>query len=418
MRTGPGTRLYAPFALAALVACDPVTEPRGPEPALPSLSAAASEIDGYVATVLPSFDRESEAFVVVDDGTVFGWITDSQGSERAARWAVGEHGSPSDPVLLGALPEPWDGASQAVRGTNTRGDVVVGTAGYDRTGPTVGWVWANGNMTLLDLPESAQLALAWGVGETGIITGRVRYVSDGQTVDYAAVWLPPYDSEVVLLPRLDGYPIQEARGITSMGVISGLVRSATDGFVQWQIDEDGRVLSGPTKLAVGDGFLLRNIGELDAVGHFAFEVASLIRLDAPQRIDLGMLDGHTFSAAHRATERAPDGSLRIAGYSEPVRAASADGRAVLWSVGATGAVTGPADLGLPPAMSVRHQRSNRFVDAGFVGARAYWVNAQGWVAGWSLREDGTGFATLWRPGQDEVGDENCERRHPRTGECR
>jgi hypothetical protein len=53
--------------------------------------------------------------------------------------------------------------------------------------------------------------------------------------------------------------------------------------------------------------------DLDLVGFFNFEVALVFRLDEGRRIDLGMLDGHTFSAAHDATERASDGTIRIAG---------------------------------------------------------------------------------------------------------
>jgi hypothetical protein len=400
-----------PVLLLGLTSCDYATEPGSPGTGALRQSVEAAAHDSYTATLLPSAGRVSEAFIVVGDGLVFGMITGDDNTSQAVRWALDASGSASEPVLLGGLPEPWQGASQTVRGSNASGDAAVGHAQVDGGGPVVPWVWADGAMTALPLPGGAISGFANDINETGVILGRIVASKVDYSDDHAAVWTPPYDEEPLLLPRWEDHPIQIAVGITSGGVISGLVRSASDALVQWQIDATGNVLAGPTKVA--DDFVLRNAARnLDLVGHFKFEVASVFRLDEGRRIDLGMLDGHTFSAAHSATERASDGSIHIAGYSEPIRARAAGARAVWWAVAAGGGVAGPFDLGLPAPWLVSN-RPPRSLD--FVAANAYSIDSQGRMVGWSLREDGRKFATLWRPeqeGGDEGGKDDCDP-HPR-----
>jgi hypothetical protein len=269
-------------------------------------------------------------------------------------------------------------------------------------------------MIVLSTPEGATRAYAHAISDAGVVVGRVVASKDDYSDDHAAVWFPPYDAEPLLLPRWENHPVQIAMGITSAGVISGLVRTTTDALVQWQIDENGAVLSGPTKLA--DGFLLRNAArDLDLVGHFQFEVASVFRVDGNYRIDLGTLDDHAFSAAHAATDREQGRAIQIAGYSEATRTFSSGSRAVLWNVDAADMVAGPFDLGMPAALRERKGPPRQFES---IAARAYSINNKSWVVGWSLRGDGRGFATLWQPSQgDEGGDDDCNP-HPRTGVCR
>jgi hypothetical protein len=64
-------------------------------------------------------------------------------------------------------------------------------------------------------------------------------------------------------------------------------------------------------------------------------------------------------------------------------AAPGEYRPVLWLVDASGAVTGPVDLGLP---------------AGYDGAEPDFVNAHGWIAGSAYAgHHNSRVATLWRP---------------------
>jgi uncharacterized membrane protein len=164
--------LAGPILLLSFAACEYATEPSS-APEAPRQSLEAATTDHYLATVLPSGGRDSEAFVVLDGGLAFGTVRDSDNANQAVKWTLDADGSAGDPVLLGALPEPWQGASQTVRGTNMNGDAAVGYAQNDRPGPMVPWLWTNGIMIVLPLPEGATSALANAISETGVIVGRV-----------------------------------------------------------------------------------------------------------------------------------------------------------------------------------------------------------------------------------------------------
>lgn len=202
-----------------------------------------------------------------------------------------------------------------------------------------------------------------------------------------------------------------------------------DILVEWQVDADGNV-SGPVKLDGIDQILMSAANQnRDVVGSFHGNgqwEPFLFRSVAGHHIELGSLAGQSSGSARGVNDRSPDdGSLLAVGGSWGQR--RSDSRAVLWSVGASSAVAGPVDLGLPSAMVTR---TRPLRTAGFVSAEATSINNEGWVVGWSERSDRTFFATLWRPsenggddggdngnGGDDGGNDDC-RPHPRTGVCR
>jgi hypothetical protein len=196
---------------------------------------------------------------------------------------------------------------------------------------------------------------------------------------------------------MEGYSLNSARGITNDGVISGWVRGSgmIDVLVQWRIDAEGNVLSGPVKLEGIDQILMSAANQdLDVVGSFHGNdqwEPYLFRSTTGHHIELGSLEGHTSGYAQGASNRSGDGSVQAVGRSWTSTSSS---RAVLWSVEANGTVSGPIDLGLPPTMVIR---SRPLRTAEFISASASSINSQGWVAGWSEREDRTFFAALWRP---------------------
>jgi hypothetical protein len=414
--------LVSPLLLLALPACEHATQPHVPGSGDILQSVAATGSDSYVAAVLPdgmlrSLDR---AFLVVDDhGGVFGSVMHGSGTDRAAKWVAGASGSMSGPVLLGTLPPPFDLADQYVRSTSKNGSVVLGYAQNDRTYPTAGWVWENGTMTMLLPVPSEGRVYPLAINGAGVIVGQIGMTVDEVHMDWGAVWLPPYDAEPILLPRLEGYSLNSARGITNDGVITGWVRGPgmVDALVQWEIDGAGNVLRGPDELQGIDQILMSAANQdLDVVGSFHggdhFE-PYLFRSDAGQRIDLGLLAGHTAAAARGVNERSSDGSVQAVGSSYTTSVFH--GRAVLWGVEANGTATGPVDLGLPPAwvVSNRPPRSLKFMSAG-----AFTINSDRWIVGWSQREDGALFSTLWQPGQDDGddGDDGACDPHPRFPE--
>jgi hypothetical protein len=385
---GPESAVVLISAMA-IIACENAIEPPSPAPGEIWRSVASAGAVSYVATLLPDGDLGSvdDAFLVIDEsGVVFG----TTHTGRAASWTVDASGGVTGPLLLGALPAPFDDAGQWVRSTPS-GGYVVGYAQNERSGPTVPWLWVNGSMRLLPQSEGATRSWPLATNDGGAVVGQVRFGSEG---DYGAVWLPPYDTEPVLLPRMEEYILNSARGITEAGLILGLVRSDSDALVHWQIDPDGTVLGGPDQLAGSDDLLLSGANrDLDGVGvyHGAQPVeASLYRSGSTRRIDLGMLDGHVQSRARGVTARTPAGALQVVGQSSPSDD-DYDSRGVVWTVDAMGNVAGPYDIGLPDAYP-RKRPSDQFVSA-----HALSVNSQGWIVGFSRRADGTFFATIWQP---------------------
>jgi hypothetical protein len=412
------TTLFLAIPLLALVACENATEPLAPDGDIRQ-SLEATESGGYGATVLPDGAISRKTFLVVaDDGGIFGSVMQGSGSDRAARWTVDESGSVTGPVLLGTLPDPFDRANQYIRSASKHGDLVLGYAENDRA--TAGWVWANNAMTMLPVPSNHRV-YPLATNDAGVIVGQIGIVEDGLSDDWGAVWLPPYDAEPILLPRMEGYSLNSARGITNEGLITGWVRGIgmIDLLVEWRIDAGGNVLSGPVKLEGIDQILMSAANqERDVVGSFHGNdrwEPFLFRSATGEHIALGPLEGQNSGSTRGVNDRSPDGSVQAVGNSWTQ--GMSDDRAVLWSVGADDTVPAPLDLGLPPAMVIR---TRPLRTAEFVSAGAYSINSQGWVVGWSEREDRTLFATLWQPnrnGGDDGGDGDCNP-HPRTGECR
>jgi hypothetical protein len=416
------TTLLVSIPLLALVACENATEPLAPD-GDPRQSLEAAEFGSYGATVLPDGVLSGKTPLAVDDnGGVFGSVMHGSGPDRAAKWSVDESGNVTGPVLLGTLPAPFDRADQYVSSVSTDGEVVVGYAGSSPK--TAGWVWTNGAMTML-LGPSDRRVYPLATNDAGVIVGQIGITVDGLSEDWGAVWLPPYDAAPILLPRVEGYSLNSARGITNDGIISGWVRGSgmVDILVQWQIDAEGNVLSGPVKLEGIEHVLMRAANQdRDVVGSFHGNdqwEPYLFRAATGQHVELGWLQGYTSGSAQGLYNRSGDDSVQAVGSSWTQ--STSDGRAVLWSVDGSGTVAGPVDLGVPPAMVTR---TRPLRTSGFVAAGAYSINGQGWVVGWSEREDMTTFATLWRPNQnggddggDDGGSDDCKP-HPRTGECR
>jgi hypothetical protein len=420
------TRLLAaalpPLLLFALSACENVTQPLLPVPDDTMRSANTADPTRFVATVLPGGTMSSivDAVLHLDGaGGVFGSVMHASGTDRAAKWTVDASGNVSDPVLLGTLPAPFDLADQYVMSVNSDRQVVIGYARNASTRETAGWVWGSGTMPVRLLAANATRVYPMAINAAGVIVGQIATTLDGVSGDWGAVWLPPYDAEPILLPRLEDYSLNSARGITEGGVITGWVRGkgVPDALVRWEIDAQGNVLSGPDRLHGIDHLLVGAVNQdLDVVGSYYGDGSFgpyLFRSDADQRIALGTLMGHARGSVRGVSERATDGGVHAVGSSYTT--IISDERAVLWSVDLGNAVTGPLDLGLPEAavISTRPRRSLAFVSAG-----AYSTNDQRWVVGWSKREDGAFFATLWQPAaDDDAGEGDCNP-HPRTGACR
>jgi hypothetical protein len=402
------------ITLLALVACDTATEPPAADADLP-LSVQSTGSGSYDATVLPDGIVGEQATVVIDDnGSVFGSVVHLW-TMRAARWTVDASGTVAGPVLLGTLPAPFDRSDQYIHSVSRNGSVALGYAQKDHS--PAGWVWANGSLRLL-LPVLSQgRVYPIAVNDAGVIVGQIWTTVDDVSGDWGAVWLPPYDAEPVLLPRMEGYTLNSARGITNNGVVTGWVRGSgmLDVLVQWQIDANGNVLSGPVRLEGIDQVLMGSVNqELDVAGSFhgnGIWEPYLFRSASGQHIGLGSLQGYTSGSARGVNDRSPDGSVQAVGsyWTQNIL----DGRAVLWTVDASGATAGPTELGLPPAMVVRARPRQT---AEFISARATFINSGGWIVGWSQRADRTFFATLWRPSQNG-GDGDCNP-NPKTGKCR
>jgi hypothetical protein len=381
--------------LLAIAACENALDPLAPD--APVLrSAEPAEPGSYVATVLPDGVLSGTTFLVVDDnGGVFGSVIHGTGPGRVAKWTVDESGGVTGPVLLGTLPAPFDRADQYVRSVSKDGGVVLGYATNNRT--TAGWVWGNGSMTTLSAPTNSGV-YPHATNDAGVIVGQIGTFENGVSETWGAVWFPPYDAEPILLPRMEAYSLNSARGITNDGLITGWVRGSgmIDVLVEWQIDFEGNVLSGPDKLEGIDQILLNAVNdERDVIGSFHGNdqwEPYLFRSAIGQHIHLGWLEGYTAGSAQGLANRSGDGGVQVVGSSW-TRSRS-EGRAVLWSVSESGTVAGRIDLGLPPAMVTR---SRPLRTAGFVSAGASSINSEGWAVGWSQREDRTFFATLWQP---------------------
>jgi hypothetical protein len=419
MRTGPATPLAGLLALMALMGCHNATEPRGTDGDIRQ-SMESDESGGYGATVLPDGMLSGKTFMVVaDNGGIFGSVLDGSGTDRAVKWTVDASGNVTSPVLLGSLPDPFDRADQYVRSASRNGDIVLGYAEEDRATAdweTAGWVWLDGAMTMLPAPSTHRV-YPHATNDAGVIVGQIWTTVDDVAGDWGAVWLPPYDAEPILLPRMQGYSLNSARGITNEGIITGWVRDSDmiDLVVAWQIDGEGNVLIGPLKIEGSERILANAVNQdREVVGsshrNDQWE-PTLFRSTTGQYVGLGWLGGRNSGSALGVNDRSPDGSVQAVGRSWTQ--GTSDDRAVLWSVNADDTVAGPVDLGLPSA-TVTRTRPLR--TAQFVSASASSINSQGWVVGWSEREDRTFFATLWQPNQNG-GDDDCKR-HPRTGECR
>jgi len=384
-RLPDSTLLYIP--LLAVMACENATAPNPPDPEDAAPSTPVAEPTSHTPIVLRDGVMMSLNGIVTvsDQGSVFSSILHGSGTERAAKWTVETNGHHTHPVLLGTLPAPFQNASQLVESTSAAGDVVVGYA-YNVGGNSVAWLWSDGSMRLLPLPQGAFRATARGVNDAGTVVGQVG-IGHG---DYAAVWLPPYDADPVLLPRF-GACLNTARGITNTGVVTGMARCGPDVIVQWRIDQEGAVLSGPEKLAGSDGFFLLGARTRDAAGTFG-AMASVFRFDEARRVDLGALAGHNRSMAIAVSGRAKDDIVHAVGQSLPTGTQLSATRAVLWTVDSSGTVTGPVDIGLP--------RTGLDGPNLFHAALAHTINSQGWIGGQSRLADGTMFATLWLPRAD------------------
>ena len=372
-------------------------------------AGSLSSVSGsYTITLLPEgvVDRHN-AFLVVDEiGGVFGSVRHATGMNRAAKWTADASGNVTGPILLGTLPPPYDQADQYVKFTSGNGDLVLGSAG-NQPDPTAGWVWANGTMTRLQPVVAEGRVIPMAVNDAGVIVGQINLV-DG-TGDWGAVWLPPYNADPILLPRMEGYGLNTARGITNEGVISGGVRDfdgdKADALIQWRIDSEGNVVSGPDMLEGIDHVLLSDANQdLDVVGAFhgnGYFEAFLFRSTAGQRIDLAAIEGHSWNGARSVTNRSQNGTVQIAGYSRPGQMQHSESRAVVWSVDGSNGVTGPLDIGLPADMVISVSPHHTI---GFIAASAFSINSQGWVVGLSQREDGQYFSTLWQWNPDEGDD--------------
>lgn len=401
MRTQPTILCVA--VLLATMACETVTEPHPVDPIAVWSTSEASLASGYTALLLPEGQARSlaEGRVVIDEsGGVFGTVLDgSTNTERAAKWTVDADGQIAGPVRLGELPMPYQAWTQHVGATNPDGEVVLGFAQENPWGPTtIPWLWASGSMMVLLKPEGATRAWPQAMNDAGMVVGQVRFGSDG---DYGGVWLPPYDTEPILLPVLENRTLHSPRGVTNTGVITGMVRGGDlpDAIVQWQVDPDGNLLSGPEQVARSDGFFMgAEARDLDVPGGFELQEAAVFRLDEGRRIDLGWLDGHDRGHARAATDRSEGGSIRVVGlsYSEGEMHMA---RATLWVLDASGSVGGPVDLGLPdphPTGRPGHR---------FAAARSLSVNSQGQITGYSQRADGAILTTLWQPASGGGDDE-------------
>ena len=357
--------------------------------------------DSYIATVLPGKGFTSSATLIADNDNVFGALDENY--QKAVKWSISSDGVFSDPVYLGELPVPWHEFDQHVHGVNNTGDIVVGWAGrYDHV---PGWVWTNGEMKLLPEPENATKVWPTYVSDEDLIVGSID-LNDGESQRYGAVWFPPYDTAPILLPVVEDYEITTARAIDSQGKVIGWARATElpDILVQWQIDSEGNVLSGPDKIDGIEDILFAGANQsLDIVGmsHPAIE-PYLFKSNSRQKIELGLLEGEHSGFASGLNERKQDGSVQVVGRSSPESSLPLyNPSAVLWSVDASNAVTGPVDLGLPDRMQIS-TRPPRFLD--FVSASAYSISNKNWVAGTSTREDGKEFATIWLPSTDNGDD--------------
>lgn len=383
--------------LLLVAGCDSVTsEPPQSGDTEATSAANITGFDNYVARLLPEGDLKADAEGFFDfdgNGGVFG----STSTGRAAKWTADARGNITGPVPLGTLPVPFDDAAQYVWSSNANGDVVgyaqptpAGPKGTHATMlPSAPWVWAKGTMRLLPVPVDINRAASLAINDTSVVVGYVGSTLHG---DHGAVWLPPHDALPVLLPRPEGYWFAAAGGISNAGIITGWAMGSRQGshaLVQWRIDAEGNVLSGPDILDTGASFAISAVNQnLDAAGHSGGR-AHLFQSDRKQRIDLGLADGHSSSTAHGVNERAPDGAIQIVGWSSAT--SSYHARAMLWSVDVRGGVTGPVDLGLPDPHSKVAPAYQ------FTSARACSINNEGWVVGYSRRANGDQYATLWQP---------------------
>ena len=370
--------------------------------------------DSYLATVLPSNGLKSSARLIADNDNVFGSINENY--HKAVKWTIASNGEISEPVYLGELPEPWHEADQHLSGRTNNGDIVVGWAGqYDHV---PGWVWTNGKMSLLPEPEYTTRVWAKYVSGEGLIVGSID-LYNGEHERYGAVWFPPYDTAPILLPLFEDYDITTARAIDPQGKVIGWARASglPDILIQWQIDSEGNILSGPDKLEGIENVLFSEANQsLDVIGaiHPMPFLPYLFKSDSEQKIELGLLDGHISGAARGLNERKQDGSVQVVGYSSPESSLPLENlSAVLWSVDASNVVTGPIDLGLPDRVQIS-SRPPRFLD--FVSASAYSINNKNWIAGTSTREDGKEFATIWQPISDDGDGDEGEEPAPPSGD--
>ena len=391
------------FLLLMMSGCDNLINTEHPvkvpvdNPTIPDGLFSSTMTDSYIATVLPNNGYSSSATLIADNDNVFGSIEENY--LKAVKWTIGSNGEISEPVYLGELPEPWQQADQHIYGNNNSGDIVVG--GAKRYNHVPGWVWTNGKMSLLPEPEYATRVWPTNVSDEGLIVGSID-LYNGEHERYGAVWLPPYDTAPILLPVVEDYDITTARAIDSQGKVIGWARASglPDILIQWQIDSEGNLLSGPDKIdGIEDILFIGANQSLDIVGIIHPAVRPyLFKSDSEQKIELGLLEGDLSGYAVGLNERKQDGSVQVVGRSSPESSLPLENlSAVLWSVDANNTVTGPIDLGLPDRVQIS-TRPPRYRD--FVSAIAYSINNKNWIAGTSTLEDGKKFATIWLQDQD------------------
>lgn len=391
-------------ALLAFTACDDPTEAPVLSPdeiVRPATVPIASDYGGVVLPQGHMTEVYQPYFIVDAVNDIYGpvWHNDAV---RVARWEVESDGSVLGPTLLGTLPAPFDDDEQAVRGSNAAG-VVVGYAYESAEHQYAGWVWVDGQMKMLPgLPDEAyERTVPQDVNGVGIIVGQLgRHEADGSSADYGVVWLPPYDAEPIELPRAADYELHSTRDITDDGLITGWIRGGdeanggplTDMVVQWQIDADGNVLSGPDLISGSEDMLTRRVNDALDVACTYHAVsprqACVFRQETGQRIDLSPLDGYDSSVGFGLTNRDAEGSVDVVGRSS-MADLYYDTRATLWSVDAAGIPTG--------ALAFPHPAPYPD-DTQFEESEAYSINDAGLAVGFSRNANGAEYATLWLPG--------------------
>lgn len=341
------------------------------------------------------------------------------GDEKAVVWRVSENGDVSGPERLGELTDPvaTGYTYQIARDLNSAG-VIVGEATYRDGGAidlnrTVGFLF-DGEMNLLPwFVGDTREWFAWEINDDGMVVGAIRYVErdeEGITMHTVrgALWLAPYEAEPVLLDPLAGHELSQARTINNDGIIAGWSYTGADSVgVYWVADVSGSI-SGPYQLAPG----FRSTA-LNSTGYLAGQAlgeAALWDPNSSSLHQLGTLDSNGYSQAF-GINNTDDGAFQIVGWSGRSRD-SKDRIPTVWNT-ADGSTGGPLEIALP---------------RGYTGGYASDVDEREWIVGVGFekqRNQSVWKALLWQPqatggdgGDNDGGDEDPCKPHPRTGVCR